>query len=155
MAGTPVTDETKMAFVCVCVCKETKRTPETVCMWVVQGWVCSVFVCVLCCEMVNNLQPQTPDTATTVLGRASASGKQPSIFIYVFFTFSAFVSCPCLSMQRFPQHFLTQLVFKVLLQTVKLELIHLWPSTAPHKTKHRGPTFQLVLWWSSVFARKW
>ena len=56
--------------VCVCVC---------VCVWE------SMCVCVLWGETVNYLHSQTPDNATTVQGRASASGKQPSSLFYLFY----------------------------------------------------------------------
>lgn len=71
MAGTPLGDETKMAFVCAHVRRQTKTKSENVCLW-------EACVCVLWGETVNYLQSQTPDNATTVLRRASASGKQPS-----------------------------------------------------------------------------
>lgn len=73
VAGAPIRNETKMAFVCACVCK------EKVCACaMLRAPVCGACVCVLWGEMVNYLQSQAPETATTVLGRARASGKQPS-----------------------------------------------------------------------------
>lgn len=88
VAGTPTRDETKMAFVCACVCKTQREKRLCVRGW---GLQCAVRVCVLWGEAVNYLQSQAPETATTVLGRASASGKQPSSLF--FFTFHTFVSC--------------------------------------------------------------
>lgn len=83
--GLAIPQETKLKWpLSVHVCAGRQSDSENVPLWEVQGLpvVVCVCVCALWGETVNYLHSQTPDNATTVQGRASASGKQPSSLLF-------------------------------------------------------------------------